>query len=226
MRPEWETAYLAAILCLNTTTRGCELKGLHWSDVDLFSKTLTIRKSKTTAGERVIPLTDVAASALARLRRRAEGFGTVEPSHYVFATFVPKFKFSGKKAIDYKLTGFDPTRHLKSWGSAWRTLTKRGCRVSGSMICGIAPSLSFPRTARPTPPSWQLRDTSVVACWNDIATCEWKRSETRWKPLLQAGLNPKSETVGKDTLCRKGTASGKETVLGSLSASSKIGRAS
>ena len=46
MRPEWETAYLAAILCLNTTSRGCELKGLQWSDVDLFSRTLTIRKSQ------------------------------------------------------------------------------------------------------------------------------------------------------------------------------------
>ncbi len=72
IRPEWETAYLAAILCLNTTARGCELKGLRWSDVDLFARTLTIRKSKTAAGERVVPLTDVAASALARLRGRAE----------------------------------------------------------------------------------------------------------------------------------------------------------
>src|SRR6185437_4599216 len=36
-RPEWETAYLAAILCLNTTARGCELKGLTWADVDLFA---------------------------------------------------------------------------------------------------------------------------------------------------------------------------------------------
>src|SRR6516225_710548 len=36
MRPEWETAYLAAILCLNTTARGCELKGLQWCDVNLF----------------------------------------------------------------------------------------------------------------------------------------------------------------------------------------------
>jgi len=69
MRPEWETAYLAAILCLNTTARGCELKGLQWCDVDLFARTLTIRTSKTAAGERVIPLTDVAISALARLRR-------------------------------------------------------------------------------------------------------------------------------------------------------------
>jgi integrase len=62
MRPEWETAYLAAILCLNTTARGCELKGLQWCDVDLFNRTLTIRKSKTAAGERMVPLTDVAVS--------------------------------------------------------------------------------------------------------------------------------------------------------------------
>jgi integrase len=80
MRPEWETAYLAAVLCLNTTARSCELKGMQWSDVDLFAKTLNFRKSKTDAGERILPLTDVAASALARLRRRAEGFGTVDPT--------------------------------------------------------------------------------------------------------------------------------------------------
>ena len=43
MRPEWETAHLAAILCLNTTAQGCELKGLHWADVDLFSRTLRIK---------------------------------------------------------------------------------------------------------------------------------------------------------------------------------------
>ena len=98
MRPEWETAYLAAILCLNTTARGCELKALQWSDVDLFARSLTIRTSKTAAGERVVPLTDVATSALARLRRRAESFGPVEQSHYIFAAFVPKFTFSGKKS--------------------------------------------------------------------------------------------------------------------------------
>jgi hypothetical protein len=69
LRPEWETAYLAAILCLNTTARGCEL----WCDVDLFARTLTIRKSKTAAGERAVPLKDVAVSALGRLRRRTEG---------------------------------------------------------------------------------------------------------------------------------------------------------
>ena len=141
MRPEWETAYLAAILCLNTTARGCELKGLQWCDVDLFARTLTIRKSKTAAGERIVPLTDVAVSALARLRRRAEAFGTVEPSHYVFAAFVPKFTFSGKKVIGYNITGFDPTRHVNSWRTAWRTLTKKaglpGFRFHDLRHCAI-----------------------------------------------------------------------------------------
>jgi integrase len=141
IRPEWETAYLAAVLCLNTTARSCEFRGLQWSDVDLFAKTLAIRKSKTAAGERVVPLTDVAASALGRLRRRAEGFGTVEPSHYVFAAFVPKFEFSGKRVIDYEVTCFDPTRHLKSWRSAWRTLTTKaglpGFRFHDLRHCAI-----------------------------------------------------------------------------------------
>ena len=74
---------------------------------------------------RLIPLTDVASSALARLRGRAESFGPVEPSHYVFAAFVPKFTFSGKRVVAYNVTAFDPTTHLKSWRSAWRTMTKK-----------------------------------------------------------------------------------------------------
>lgn len=124
-RPEWEAAYLAAILCLNTTVRGCELKELQWSDADLFAKTLTIRKSKTAAGERVVPLTDVALSAFGRLRRRAEAFGTVKATHYVFAAVAPKFDFKGDGLADGEITGFDPTKHQKSWRSAWRTLTKK-----------------------------------------------------------------------------------------------------
>jgi integrase len=140
-RPEWETAYLAAILCLNTTARGCELKGLQWCDVDFFTRSLTIRKSKTAAGERVVPLTDVALSAFARLRRRAGAFGAVEPVHFVFAAFVPKFTFSGKRVVAYNVTGFDPTRPVKSWRTAWRTLTKKaglpGFRFHDLRHCAI-----------------------------------------------------------------------------------------
>jgi integrase len=145
LRPEWETAYLAAMICLNTTARGCELKGLKWEDVDLFGKAMTIRKSKTQAGERTIPLTPVACSAFARLLTRAESFGPVHTTHYVFAAFVPKFTFSGKKVVDYSVTGFDPTRHVHSWRSAWRTLTKKaglaGFRFHDLRHCAI-PSLA------------------------------------------------------------------------------------
>ena len=109
--------------------------------MDLFSRTLTIRKSKTAAGERVVPRTDVAASALARLRRRAESFGHVEPSHYIFAAFVPKFTYSGNKVVGYNVTAFDPTTHVKSWRSAWRTLTKKaglpGFRFHDLRHCAI-----------------------------------------------------------------------------------------
>ena len=160
-----ETAYLAAILCLNTTARGCELKGLQSSDVDVFAKTLAIRKSKTAAGERAVPLTDVAASALARLRRRAEGFGKVEPTHYLFAAFVPKFTFSGKKVIHYKSHALRPDAAPDSWRSAWGTLTKKAAyRASGSTISGIAPSPSLPRTARLIQQSCRLPGTSADAC--------------------------------------------------------------
>jgi integrase len=141
MRPEWETAYLAAILWLNTTARGCEMKGLQWFDVNFFDRTLTVRKSKTAAGVRVIPRTDVACSALARLRARAESFVPVEPSHYVFAAFVPKFTFSGKKVLGYNVTQFDPTTHVHSWRTAWRTLTKKaglpGFRFHDLRHCAI-----------------------------------------------------------------------------------------
>jgi len=57
-KPEWDTARLAAILTLNTTMRGCELKGLRWRAVDFMERTVTVRRTttKTDAGERSIPL--------------------------------------------------------------------------------------------------------------------------------------------------------------------------
>jgi len=43
--------------------------------------------------------------------------------------------------VDYNLTEFDPTRHLNSWRSAWRTLTKRaglpGFRFHDLRHCAI-----------------------------------------------------------------------------------------
>ncbi len=99
-KPEWETAYYAAILALNTTMRGCEIRGLRWSDIDLLADTLAIRKSKTEAGVRIIPLTPAAFEVLVQLRTRAEMFGTVEPQHYVFARFKPVGRFHGREILN------------------------------------------------------------------------------------------------------------------------------
>jgi len=109
-RPEWQNAAWAASLALNTTMRGCEIKQLRWRDIDLMEKTLTVRKSKTEAGERVIPLNADAWNAVLSLYRRAQGLGEVLPEHYVFPAC--------------EASHFDATRPQASWRTAWRNLRK------------------------------------------------------------------------------------------------------
>ena len=110
LRPEWQTARLAANLALNTTMRGGELKSLLWRDMDLIERTVTVRKSKTEAGERVIPLNSDAFAVVIELFHRAEAFAGTEPSHYVFPSCE-----NGKT---------DPAKPQKSWRTAWRRLTR------------------------------------------------------------------------------------------------------
>src|SRR4029077_13371017 len=69
-RPEWQSGTWAVTLALNTTMRGCEIKQLRWQDVDLLQRTRVIRKSKTEAGERVIPLNTDAWDTILSLYRR------------------------------------------------------------------------------------------------------------------------------------------------------------
>ncbi|WP_263376503.1 tyrosine-type recombinase/integrase [Granulicella aggregans] len=70
-RPEWRTVACAARLALNTTMRGCEIKELRWRDVDTIGRSLAVRKSKTEAGERVIPLNADAWAVILELYRRS-----------------------------------------------------------------------------------------------------------------------------------------------------------
>jgi integrase len=104
-------------------------------------KLADFRRGESDPPFRLIPLTGVACSALARLRARAESFGSVEPTHFVFAGFVPKFTFSGKKVVGYSVTEFDPSRHVNSWRTACRALTKKagfpGFRFHGLRHCTI-----------------------------------------------------------------------------------------
>ena len=116
-KPEWTVAHCAAVLAVSTTCRGVEIKNLRWQDVDLFSRVATIRRSKTAAGHRTIPLNGDAMAALARLLERARAHGSSEPEHYVFPTCE-------------HLT-IDPTRPQKSWRTAWRKLVAETARRAG-----------------------------------------------------------------------------------------------
>jgi len=129
-KPEWQTAYWAATVAVSTTARGCELRALQWHNVDFINRTLEIPKSKTEAGVRLVPLTEEACDALLKLRRRAEAFGPVEPSRFVFAAFRSRFRFENRKGErggmlrEMEVGAFDPTRPMRSWRTAWRTLTR------------------------------------------------------------------------------------------------------
>jgi len=110
MKPEWQNARLGMVLALNTTMRACEIKALRWHDVDFLTGTVAIRRSKTEAGQRVIPLNDDALSAMRELYGRASAIGGTHPDHYLFPAC--------------ENDRFDPTTPQKSWRSAWRSLRK------------------------------------------------------------------------------------------------------
>src|SRR5258708_5526733 len=77
---------------------------------DAWVDSLTVRVSKTDAGQRMIPITDAASEVILRLRERAKGFNGIEKHHYIFP------------ACEHGHV--DPTRHQKSFRTAWRNLTR------------------------------------------------------------------------------------------------------
>jgi len=111
LKPEWLIARCAAVLALNTTMRGCELKGLRLMDVNLFERVLEIKRksTKTNAGARVIPLNRDAVLALSELTDRLAKLGADKQEHYLFPAC--------------ENGHIDPTRPMKGWRTAWRTLT-------------------------------------------------------------------------------------------------------
>src|SRR5262245_58685040 len=122
-RPEWETAYLASMLALNTTMRGCEIKQLRWRDIDFIDRSLVIRRSKTLAGERVIPLNANAYQTIIRLRERARILlgCDLQLDWYLF----PSSEGYSKP---------DPTKPMSGWRSAWRRLTRAvNCPACGEL---------------------------------------------------------------------------------------------
>ncbi len=127
-KPEWQLARLAAALALNTTMRACEIRGLQWRDLNLIERTLTVKHSKTEAGERMIPLNEDAWAAVLELRERAKLlFGSQpDPHWYVFPHGEgqgPVAKPRGRPGPTVSVKP-DPTKPMTTWRTAWRSLTR------------------------------------------------------------------------------------------------------
>jgi integrase len=108
--PNWTVTYAAALIAANTTARGADLRGLRWSDVDLFEGVMRIPDSKTEAGKRRVPLNSDAIHGFRLLVDRATRLEIVRPECYVFPSC--------------ENSHIDATRPQKSWRTAWRNLTR------------------------------------------------------------------------------------------------------
>ena len=125
--PEWQTAYWAALLTANSTMRPVELRRLLWRDIDPFQKLVTVRRSKTDAGSRVIPINPEAWNAIAGVKARADALGTYAPENYVFHRLWPKV---------------EPGRPMGGWRSAWRTLRKSAAAANKEKGWDAMPKLA------------------------------------------------------------------------------------
>jgi integrase len=134
-KAEWDAAYCAAVIAVNTTCRKVELLTLRWADVDLFTRALSIERSKTEAGHRLIPLNDEAMAAFARLRKRAAFASGGTPEHFVFP------------ACENGV--FDFEHHQKTFRTSWRTLVKAAAKRAGDKAAKLAvESEADPEAAR------------------------------------------------------------------------------
>ena len=123
-KSEWIVTHCAAVLAVSTTCRGVELKNLRWINVDLFDRVLNVKRSKTEAGQRGIPLNADAMAALARLWERAQILGATDPQHFVFP------------ACEHDHV--DPIKPQKSWRTAWRSLVKETAKRAGNEAAKLA----------------------------------------------------------------------------------------
>jgi len=84
-RAEWQLVYWYSLLALATSASNCEMRGIRLGDINLYSKTLHIRRehAKNRYRIRTIPMHDEAVWAVTRLIERARSLGAVSPHHHL-----------------------------------------------------------------------------------------------------------------------------------------------
>lgn len=106
--PNWEAAFLFAVISVNTTAGPKETATLRLKDIDLERKMLVVQPegAKNVHRIRPIPLNDEALGAVKIALKRAARLGSSDPTHYLFP-------FRIHRAL------FDPLRHQTSFKTAW-----------------------------------------------------------------------------------------------------------
>ena len=114
--PNWEAAYLFAVIAVNTSAGPKETFTLRLRDVSLEQGTISIqpRGAKNVHRVRTIPLNDESLKAACRAYDRANELGSVEPDHYLFP-----FRVRGGNIHQ---AHYDPQRHQTSFKTAWLAL--------------------------------------------------------------------------------------------------------
>ena len=122
--PAWDVAYQSEVLAANTGMRGGEIKRLRLGDVNLEARRLRIRRqsTKSDAGARLVELNQAATEAVTKLYLRAQTLGAEASEHHLLPADLSRHT---KNTDPLKGgSGFDVTRHQRSWRSAWRSLRK------------------------------------------------------------------------------------------------------
>jgi integrase len=111
----WQAAYLAATISVNTTAGPKEIYTLRLKDIDLEKRTMQVQPegSKNVHRTRVIPLNDEALSAVKMALARAHELGSYAPDHYLFP-----FRIGGNR----HKSSYDPARHQTTFKTAWNKL--------------------------------------------------------------------------------------------------------
>lgn len=92
-------------------------------------RTLTVRRSKTEAGERVLPMNGDAWIAILELRERSKSIFGSEPNlnWYLFPHGEGQGPVGKPKSRPGPTVSVrpDPTKPMRTWRTAWRNLTKK-----------------------------------------------------------------------------------------------------
>jgi integrase len=114
--PNWEAAYLAVGISVNTSAGPKETASLRLKDVDLERDVIRVQPggAKNVHRIRTIPLNDESRACIKRALERAKQLGAVEPEHYLFP-------FRVRPSNNHQPM-FDVTRHQTTFKTAWNKL--------------------------------------------------------------------------------------------------------